>query len=78
MTKLASWQARHEASIINAQAKTLALARVLQEAAFMPGRRMAKFGDFRPAPLYIAQAEKLHANQMLRVKLKALLNGGES
>jgi hypothetical protein len=67
-------QARYEASLLNAQAKTLALARILQQAAFLPERRLAKTGDFKPAPLYMTQAEKLHSDQMLRVKLKAVLD----
>ena len=65
---------REQASLLNAQAKTLALARILQQAAFLAERRLAKTGDFKPAPLYMTQAENLHKDQMLRVKLKAVLD----
>jgi hypothetical protein len=67
-------KARYEASLLNAQAKTLSLARILQQAAFLPERRLAKTGDFKPAPLYMTQAEALHKDQLLRVKLKAVLD----
>jgi len=68
-------QALYDASLLNAQQKTMELARVLQRAAFhRRGEQEFKGEIDPPAPLYMFQAQAIHASEQLRIDLKAVIH----